>query len=255
MLSSLSIPTIVVIIAQVITGVHAYRQGKYLWLFLIIFVPVVGILIYFFAEMLPNLRVERSFQQVGTGVANTLQPTRRLTQLAEQLEEQDTMATRQAYAEELLAHERPDEAIAVLEGGLKGVFENDPQGLFALAKAYAQKEDHAKARVLLEDIQEHSPAFEPDKVRLLRARMLYAQGYPDEAIAEYRALAQRGFSEEPRYYLAVALDETGREGEAREVLEQAQKYYSRSSNIYRRENGPWLKRLKAYFAKDRPAKL
>ena len=32
MLSSLGVPTIVVIIAQVITGVHAYRNGKFFWI-------------------------------------------------------------------------------------------------------------------------------------------------------------------------------------------------------------------------------
>lgn len=252
MLSSLGIPTIVVIIAQVITGVHAYRNGKFFWIFLIIFVPVLGILIYFFAEMLPSMRVDRTFQSAGTQVVNTLQPTRRLQQLEEMLEEQDTMATRQAYAEELMRHERVDEAIEVLEGGLRGVFANDPQGMLALAQAYHQKGEHARAQALLDAMQEESPGFEPDTVRLLRARTRDEQGFTEEALEDYRALAQRGYSEEPRYYLALALDKLGRDDEAKEVLEQAQKYLSRSSNIYRRENQGWTKQLKQHFgAKDR----
>lgn len=247
MLSSLGIPTFLVVIAQVITGVHAYRNGKFFWIFLIIFLPIVGTLIYFFAEMLPSMRVDRTFQNAGTQVANTLQPTRRLQQLEELLEEQDTMATRQAYAEELLRHERVDEAIEVLEGGLRGVFANDPQGMLALARAYHQKDDHAYAQQLLDAMQEESPGFEPDTVRLLRARTRDEQGFTEEALEDYRDLAQRGYSEEPRYYLALALDKLGRDEEAQAVLEQAQKYISRSSTIYRRENQVWTRQLKQHF--------
>ena len=247
MISSLGIPTIFVIIAQVITGVHAYRNGKFFWIFLIIFVPILGVLIYFFAEMLPSMRVDRTLQTAGTQIVNTLQPTRRLQQLEELLEEQDTMATRQAYAEELMRHERIDEAIEVLEGGLKGVFANDPQGILALAQAYHQKGEHAHAQGLLDAMQEESPGFEPDTVRLLRARTHDEQGFTEEALEDYSALAQRGYSEEPRYYQAVALDKLGRDEEAKSVLEQAQKYLSRSSNIYRRENQVWTKQLKQYF--------
>ena len=236
-----------IIIAQVITGVHAYRRGNYLWLLLIIFIPLLGVLIYFFAEMLPSLRSGRSFQGAGTQVANTLQPTRRLKQLEEQLEEQDTLAVRQAYAEELLRFERTDEAIAVLEGGLKGVFASDPQGMQALAKAYLQKGDYEKALTLLNDLRDESPGFEPDRVRLLRARALEQLGELDEALNEYRELSQRGYSEEPRYRLALALDKAGFEDEAEAVYAEAQKYFERSSGIYRRENAPWNKQLRQYF--------
>ena len=90
---------------------------------------------------------------------------------------------RQAYAEELLRFERVDEAIAVLEGGLKGVFANDPQGMQALAKAYLQKEDYGAALDLLNDLIEESPGFEPDKVRLLRARALEGQGTPRRSLS------------------------------------------------------------------------
>ena len=234
--------------AQITCGVHAYRNGSYLWIALIIFVPVIGVLIYFFAELLPSLRVDRRFQGAGTQMINTLQPTRRLQELEETLSEHDTIATRQAYAEELMRHERLDEAITVLEGGLKGVFADDPQTLFALAKAYAAKDEPAHAQAILDDIREESPGFEPDKVRLLRARMLEAQGELEAAIPEYRALAQRGYSEEPRYHLALALDKRGDAEAANEVFEGALKYYNRSSGIYRRENSPWIRGLKQHFA-------
>ncbi len=239
---------LLILVAQIICGVHAYRNGRYLWIALIIFVPVVGVLIYFFAELLPSLRVDRRFQGAGTQVINTLQPTRRLQELEEILSEHDTIATRQAYAEELMRHGRLDEAIEVLEGGLRGVFADDPQTLFALAKAYVAKDEPAHAQAILDDIREESPGFEPDKVRLLRARMLEAQGKLEAAIPEYRALAQRGYSEEPRYHLALALDKRGDAEAANEVFEGALKYYNRSSGIYRRENSPWIRGLKQHFA-------
>ena len=248
---TLSISGILILIVQVVTGVHAYRQGKYLWIALIVFVPVLGVLIYFFAEMLPSLQAGRGFQRAGTQVADTLRPGRRLQALEEQLQEQDTMAVRQAYAEELLTAGREDEAIEVLKGGLKGVFATDPQGLTVLAQAHLQKGEFRETQTLLDGVLENSPGFETDWVRLLRARALEGQGFSDEAVTEYRSLVARGLSEEPRYHLAVALDRAGRTDEAREVLEQAQKYYGRSSGLYRRDNGVWLRQLKKYFASVR----
>ncbi|CAN5749180.1 hypothetical protein BH24DEI2_BH24DEI2_06470 [soil metagenome] len=245
---TLSVSGILILIAQVVTAVHAYRQGKLLWIALIIFVPVLGVLIYFFAEMLPSLQAGRGFQRAGVQVADTLRPGRRLQALEEQLQEQDTLVVRQAYAEELLSVGRNDEAIDVLRGGLKGVFATDPQGLTVLARAYLQKDEFGQAQTLLDGILEDSPGFETDRVRLLRARALEGQGILDEAIAEYRSLVARGLSEEPRYYLAVALEKAGRDPEAREVLEQAQKYFQRSSGLYRRDNGVWLRQLKKHFA-------
>ncbi len=255
---TLSISGILVLIAQVVTAVHAYRRGKLLWIVFIVFVPVLGVLIYFFAEMLPSLQAGRGFsgrgfsgrgfQRAGVQVADTLRPGRRLQALEEQLQEQDTMAVRQAYAEELLAADREDEAVDVLRGGLKGVFATDPQGLTVLARAYLQKGEFREAQTLLDGVLADSPGFETDKVKLLRARALEGRGFLDEAVAEYRNLVQRGLSEEPRYYLAVALDQAGRNDEAREVFEQAKKYFNRSSNLYRRDNGLWLRQLKKYFA-------
>ena len=232
---------------QVITGVHAFRRGTYLWLAGIVFFPPLGPLIYLFAVMLPDRRLGGRLQGVGSTAINTLQPGRRLAQLEERLSEQDTLATRQAYAEELMVHERTDEAIEVLEEGLKGVFANDAQGLFTLAKAYIQKDDYGYAQGLLENIREDNPGFEPDGVKILWARTLEAQGKLDEAIPHYREVATRNVSEEPRFYLVRSLKKQGNDTEASDVYAQAEKFYSRSSNIYRRENAPWMKEMKALF--------
>lgn len=240
-----------IIALQVFAGVHAFRRGNYLWLAFIVFFPPIGPLIYLFAAMLPAMRGQRGLRRTvegaGSAAINTLQPGRRLAQLEERLEEQDTLATRQAYAEELMRFERTDEAIEVLEQGLKGVFANDAQGLFTLAQAYMTKADYGYAQGLLETIQEDNPGFEPDKVKILRARALEAQGKLDEATAEYREVATRNVSEEPRFYLVRALKKRGDETEARSVVEQAEKFYKRSSNIYRRENAPWMKQMRSLF--------
>lgn len=238
---------LLIVILQVITGVHAYRRGRYLWIALIIFVPLIGTLFYFFAEMLPGMRLERGLQSAGSQMVNTLQPGRRLAQFEELLEEQDTIATRQAYAEELMRHSSYDEAIRVLEEGLKGVFATDSQGLFTLAKAYAAKENYAHAQSLLDTIREDNPSFEPDTVKLLRARMVEAQGRLDEALPDYAEIAGRNVSEEPRFYQVRALLALEQQAEASEVFERAEKFYNRSSNIYRRENANWMKQMKALF--------
>ena len=241
---SFSLYGMLILAGQVITGVHAYRQGKYFWILLIIVLPLLGMLIYFFAEMLPTMRLERRLQSTGKQVADTLQPGRRLKQLEEALEDQDTIALRQAYAEELLVHERYDDAIKILEEGLTGVFVNDSQGLFTLANAYFQKGDAAKAEALLETLIEDDPSFEASKVKLLYARALEAQEKTESAITIYRDLAGRNLSEEPRFYLLRALDKLGQGENWDSIFEQSQKFYDRSSRIYKQENQAWMKQIK-----------
>ncbi|PLY05430.1 MAG: hypothetical protein C0622_01700 [Desulfuromonas sp.] len=46
---------IIELIAQIYFAVHAGRTGRYWWIFIIIFFPLIGSVVYFFVEYLPEL--------------------------------------------------------------------------------------------------------------------------------------------------------------------------------------------------------
>ena len=63
---------------QVFFAVHAYRSGRIWWIFVLFFFPVVGPLVYLFAEYLPSARAGRlDLDGMGRRVVERLNPQRR----------------------------------------------------------------------------------------------------------------------------------------------------------------------------------
>lgn len=59
---------------QVFFAVHAYRNGKTGWIFIILFFPMAGVLIYFFAEYLPDLRHGTTVKDVSASLVKKFAP-------------------------------------------------------------------------------------------------------------------------------------------------------------------------------------
>ena len=60
-------------------GVHAVRTGRpYWWLFILLSFPMLGSVIYFFAEYLPGMRNTRGGMKAARAINNVLDPNREL---------------------------------------------------------------------------------------------------------------------------------------------------------------------------------
>jgi hypothetical protein len=67
------------LVAEVLCAVHVVRTGRpYWWIFLIVFVPLVGVIVYLGAELLTDLLGSRHARLAASGVANFLDPSRGL---------------------------------------------------------------------------------------------------------------------------------------------------------------------------------
>ena len=63
---------IVFLLAQIACAVHVVRTGRNtLWVYLVVFVPVVGMAAYFFAEILPELMQSRGARQAITSMISS----------------------------------------------------------------------------------------------------------------------------------------------------------------------------------------
>lgn len=69
------------IILQIAFAVHAARRGQYFWIFLIIFVPVLGCLIYFLAVFLPEYGASHRLRRLFSGMNEQLDFGRRQSAL------------------------------------------------------------------------------------------------------------------------------------------------------------------------------
>ncbi len=89
------------ILVKVYFAVHVVKTGRdRYWLWIIIFFPGIGSLVYFFAEFVPDLQGNYKVRKFGTGLADRINPTRRLRDLENQLELAPSVQNRKLLAEE-----------------------------------------------------------------------------------------------------------------------------------------------------------
>jgi hypothetical protein len=243
------------IIFQVYFAVHAYRNGRTSWIFIILFFPMVGVLIYFFAEYLPDLRHGTSMEQVSVKLVKKFAPERELQRLKDHAAFNNSVNNRVALARGHIEVGHFDEAIQILIGCLDGIYKNDPQVLSALASAYfhAGKSKEALDTLMLLRKQDCRSNKETD---LLIAKALEQMDDLDGALREYEAILQKSVGEEVRCRYGLLLKKLGREDDARARFEEILRNVKVSPRYYRRTQRPWIQiakrelQLKAEAAKQ-----
>jgi len=232
---------IIPIIIQVLLIVHAVKTGRnQLWIWVLAFVPLAGAIAYVAVEILPELFRSRAAQRTARGLKKAIDPGAQLRRLESEVRVGSNVASRQRYAEELLRHERYDDAIAQYRDALSGLYEHDPNLMLGLAQAQFGKGDAGAARTTLDELIRLNPEFRSPAGHLLYARALESEGDVHKALEEYRVLAPSYPGAEASVRYAQLLHKQGQRAEAhkivRELLEQARI----APGHYRRAQRVWL---------------
>lgn len=228
------------LIIQLIAAAHAVKTGRTQWIIVILLVPTLGAAIYFFMEVLPELRGSRGARQAGSRVMNTLDPSRNLREGQKNLEIADTVENRVALADELRAKGQHAEAETLYRDALEGVFADHPKLLLGLAQACFAQEKYADAKQALDTLIAENPEFKSQDGHLLYARALAKLGDTDAALHEYETLAGYSSGAEPRVRYGLLLVELGREAQARPLFEQVLRDARHAPKHYLKANREWL---------------
>lgn len=224
--------------AQVFFAVHALRQGKAWWLFILFFFPGVGILVYFFAEYLPSMRAG-GLRSAGRQLARRLNPAAEVKRLEDEVALSNTVNNRLALAEAYLHAGRGDDAVALVRTCQQGIHEDDPRVLGALARACHAAGRMDEARDAMERLKRQGTMLTAS-VQLLDARIAEDSGDVEGALRAYAVLARGAAGEEARCRYALLLKQVGRHDEAYTVFEEMLRHARVSSGHYRREEKQWL---------------
>jgi len=201
--------------------VHVVRTGRhYVWIWLVVFVPVVGMAAYFCAEILPELIHSRPARQTAARVEKTVNPGRRLREAERRAQITPTAENKAALAAEYLLAGRAAEATALYREALAGIHAGDPGMTLGLARALFAEEKFADAQKELEALQRENPKLHAPEAHLLYARCLEEQGKNGAALAEYRVLIHYYPGQEARCRYAMLLQRTGRGDDARRIFEE-----------------------------------
>jgi hypothetical protein len=231
---------VLLILAQIACAVHVARTGRnYIWIYLVVFVPVVGMAAYFLVEILPELTQSRPARQAASGMARALKPGKGLRDAVRRVEITPAAENKAALAEEYFFAGRPEDAIALYRDALTGVHATDPGMMLGLARALFATGAAAPTQQVLEELRAANPGYNSPDGHLLYARSLEEQDKIEAALAEYHALANYYPGQEARCRYAMALQRSGRTAEARRLFEEVCQLIEYGPRHQRREQRQW----------------
>ena len=225
---------------MVLCVVHAIRHGNvFPWIWIIVLLPGIGSLIYFFMEILPGLPRSRQAAALGAGIRAAADPGRSLREAHRAAEMVGSVDAKRALAEEYVARGNYAGAVAIYQDAAQGQFRDDPALLMGLARAQFLGGDPAAAQASLDALQAADPSFVSGDAHLLYARALEAQGKNDDALAEYRRLTPYFSGEEAKARFGMLLEKTGQRDEARSIYQQIVKSLDGAPSRYRSAQKEW----------------
>lgn len=201
---------IISLIVQVTLIVHVLRTGRdFRWIFLLLFLPGIGSLIYIVMEIIPSLRGNLATRRAARKITNIVDPGRGLRRQTLEYERNQSVDTATRLATELIKDGKCDEAIKVCDEARSGIFEDDPTILQTLANAYFCSGEYSQAIKALDLLREKNPDFRSPDGHLLYARALEQSDATDRALKEYEALVKYFPGAEARVRLAQLHNQLG----------------------------------------------
>lgn len=124
------------LLVQIACAVRVVRTGRpYYWIYIVVFVPVVGMAAYLIAEFLPDLMGSRTARYAASGVGRAIDPGRGLREALRRAQMTPTIENKAALAEEYLCAGQPGNAAALYRETLTGIHATDPTMMLGLARA------------------------------------------------------------------------------------------------------------------------
>jgi hypothetical protein len=232
---------LILALIDVICIVHAAKTGRFMpWVYLILFLPGIGPIAYVLVELVPEWFGSAQGQKARRLIVSTLDPEKQYRKSADDLEISDTIANRVTLAEECLTLGKFEEALRHYENVLGRPMGDEPA--FALGKAQAEfgLNRPQDTVVTLDELRERWPDYQSAEGHLLYARALDASGRTNEAIDEYRAVADYYPGPEARVRWGMLLARLGREAEAKRLFSDVLTQMRRAPKYVRKVQAEWI---------------
>ncbi|MFT3935976.1 MAG: hypothetical protein QM726_20265 [Chitinophagaceae bacterium] len=196
---------------QVICILHAIKNDHRDWVYLLIFLPLIGAIIYFFREMWPKLGISG----VNRDNVKTFFPSGRIKELERRLKIADTDSNRLQLAEEYARQNNFEKAMELTGSCLKGIHANNAGMLLDMGRyAFGAGKYEESLQWLDKALKEKQNRFDKPEDEILYAKALHKAGQSEKAEAAYKQIIRVHHSLEARYHYGIFLKEAGRIEEA-----------------------------------------
>lgn len=223
-------------------AIHAMKTGRpQFWMYILIFVPLVGSIAYVVFELLPELANTRRARRVSANIGDLIDPNKEWRQRHEAALRTDSVDTKLALAEECERKGMWDEALKLYHSSAQGIFADDPAILFRLARTQLSAGQAEAAEKTLDDLRAAHPKMQHQEGHLLYARALEAQERLDEAREEYEALSHYYAGLEARVRYGLLLLRLGEPAKAKSLFEDVVRAGKARSFDLLEADRDWLK--------------
>jgi hypothetical protein len=230
---------------QILLVIHVLKTGRNrYWIYLLLFVPLVGGIAYLVIEILPEFSSSIQGQRAMRSVRNAVNPEADLAMHAAAWEQSTNADNARRYASALINHGQFSQANAVLDQALSGFFSSEPTLLLLRARIAYETGKPEEAVNALEYLQQENPEFRSAEGHLLYARSLEATERMAEAIDEYQTVSNYFPGVEARYRLARAFISSGETEKARKEFEQIVNDANLAPPHFRKSQKIWLTKAK-----------
>jgi hypothetical protein len=227
-------PIIVVIQILCVLHVIQYRKERW-WIWLIVFIPVVGSIVYLFMEVLNR----RDMNQLQSSLTQSLNPSSKIIKLEKQLAFADSHQNRIALADAYLEFGDMQKAIVLYEESLQGLYADDPYVNMQLVMAYFLTEAYPKAIEKAQTVLKDKD-FQKSTARLYYALSLEKSHQKELAENELEALNVSYSNYEQRLAYGQFLIRNQQSQKAGEVFEEIIAEYNHLSPIERKKVKKWV---------------
>lgn len=230
----------IIIGLQAYCAFHSYRRGTFnKWMYLIIFLPAIGSLIYIYSEILSN----RRFKTPNIDIGSVINPGGKIKKLEDELKFTDTFNNRVRLADAYLAGGFTDKAIELYKASLTGAFAENEHALAQLIVAYFEQERYDEVIPIAKKIYK-LPQFAKSRAHILYAKSLEFTGNTEQAEKEFKAMKGRYSDFGPRYEYGLFLVRAEREDEAKAVFAEMLNEEPHLSPMEKKASRVWFVKTK-----------
>lgn len=191
------------------------RKSDYYWFFVIIFLPVIGSVIYLITQVFNK----KDLDVVQNEIVSAINPSKKVNDLKKQVEFADTFQNRVLLADAMFEMEDYKSGIAEYELAIHGNYKQDSGVVKKLIEGYYQTNQFDKVLFCAEQIQSKAD-FKGSRSQFLYGLSLEKKERSQEAEENLRPIDQRYSHYEERFVLAQFLIRKGKTVDAKEILQE-----------------------------------
>jgi len=205
---------------------HALKsKNDYYWIFIILFIPVIGSIIYLFTQAFNK----RDLENVQSEIVAIINPTKKVLDLKKQLDFSETFQNKVSLADAFLEIKDYQNAITYYEDAIDSLFSGDVYVISNLIKAHFFNENYESVLKYIQVLKDKKATIKPENL-LHYGLALDNLGKTELAENEFEKINISFSNYHERLILAKHLINKNKKDEAKEIL---QKVYEESTRFSR----------------------